>query len=98
MCGLLVVDLMDALGLIVELLVEGWLYEDLWRKLLTQSILEELALKFGGAPLVKKFAFFHDRLGFFWVRMIYTVFEMGSGESEQKDLSFFKASSYLHAR
>lgn len=50
MCGfLLVVDLMDALGLIVvvELLVEGWLYEDLWRKLLTQSIIEELALKFG---------------------------------------------------
>lgn len=47
MCGLLV-DLMDALGLIVvELLVEGWLYEDLWRKLLTQSIIEELALKFG---------------------------------------------------
>lgn len=47
MCGfLLVVDLMDALGLIVvvELLVEGWLYEDLWRKLLTQSIIEELAL------------------------------------------------------
>lgn len=30
-----------------ELLVEGWLDEVLWRKLLTQSFLEELALKFG---------------------------------------------------
>lgn len=67
MCGLLVVDLMDALGLIVELLVEGWLYEDLWRKLLTQSILEELALKFGGAPLVKMFAFFSRSFGVFFL-------------------------------
>lgn len=43
----LVVDLMLALVWAVELLVEGWLDEVLWRKLLTQSFIEEFALKFG---------------------------------------------------